>query len=84
MSMSERLLREINQMKKEITETQEIAAGYLEEVERLTRALDNIRVRCFDDSEWARYIDKVLGERKSLDGTPVHPRRGDLTNVHNP
>lgn len=31
-----------------------------EENRRLTKALQNIRKRCFNDSEWGRYIDAVL------------------------
>lgn len=50
--------------RQEIREAQERA-------ERFERALDNIRSRCFDDSEWARYIDLVKGMRQKLDDTPA-------------
>lgn len=36
-----------------------LARSQAVEIERLRRALQNIRKRCFDDSEWARYIDAV-------------------------
>jgi hypothetical protein len=48
------------------------------EVARLQRVIGNIRRRCFDDSQWGRYIDRALrspegartGSKSRLPGSP--------------